>query len=113
MIRLAKATAVLLGLAVLAWQGVNAAQGRGLHPFLIADLVVGVFLIGAAFWPGHRGSSLAMLAGFSALAGVFLSATTSRLLLGGYDLGTALTSLGLIPCIVYAVGLGIVLARPG
>jgi hypothetical protein len=100
-------------LAVLGWQVVNAAHGRWLHPFLIADLVVGGFLIGAAFWPGRRGSMLAMLAGFSALAGVFLSATTSRLLLGGYDLGTALTSLGLIPCLVYAIGLGIILARSG
>ena len=105
MILAARITAASLGLAVLAWQVVNARRGRFVHPFLVADLVLGLFLVAAAVLPGRRGPALAMLAGFAALAGVFLSATTGRLLLGGYDTGTALTTLGLVPCLAGALGL--------
>jgi hypothetical protein len=112
MIPAARLTAALLGLAVLAWQVQNARRGRFVHPFLVADLVLGLFLVASAAWPGRRGPALAMLAGFAALGGVFLAATTGRLLLGGYSTGTALTSLGLVPCLAGALGLALWLLRP-
>lgn len=84
----------------------NAAAGRFAHPFLIADLVVGVFLIVAACWPGDRGPALAMQAGFSATGGVFLAASTGRLLEGGFDAGTRLAALGFLFCLACAIALG-------
>jgi hypothetical protein len=111
MMRLARTTAAGLGLAVLLWQVWNARNGRFVHPFLAADLVAGLALIVAAAWPGDRGPAVAMLAGFSALAGIFLSATTGRLLSGGYDLGTAFTTVGLVPCTAGMIGLGVRLSR--
>jgi ABC-type thiamin/hydroxymethylpyrimidine transport system permease subunit len=111
MILPARITAAALGLAVLAWQAVNARNGRFLHPFLVADLIIGLWLVAAALWPGRRGPAAALLAGVSALAGVFLAATTGRALTGGYDLGTFLTTLGLVPCLACAFGLGLWLAR--
>jgi hypothetical protein len=111
MIRFSRAVALVLGLAVLGWQAVNARNGRLVHLFLVADLAIGLALIVAALWPGERGAAAGMLAAFSALAGVFLAATTGRLLLGGYDLGTALTSLGLVPCLACAGALGRWLAQ--
>jgi len=107
MIRIARIVAALLGVAVLAWQVGNAARGRFVHPFLIPDLAIAPGLIVAAAWPADRPAALGMLAGFSAMAGVFLAATTGRLLVGGrFDLGTALTTAGLVPCAACAVGLG-------
>lgn len=101
-----RATAGGLALAVLGWQGVNAASGRFVHPFLIADLVVGVALIVSASWPGDRGPALAMLAGFAAMAGVLLAASTGRLLAGGFDAGTRLAAIGVVPCLTGAIALG-------
>ncbi|SIN76727.1 hypothetical protein SAMN05444166_0729 [Singulisphaera sp. GP187] len=107
MIRQARATAFGLGLAVLGWQGWNAHQGRFVHAFLVADLVVGLFLVVAAAWPSDRTATALMMAGFSAMAAVFLSATTGRLLLGNaFDPGTVLTTVGLVPCLVGAIVLG-------
>ena len=106
MLRRARTTAAALGLAVLAWQVGNAARGRFVHPFLVADLILGVGLIVASAWPGRRGPALAIFAGFAALGGVFLAASTGRALLGGFDVGTGLAGLGIVPCLVGAIGLG-------
>src|SRR5262249_54234665 len=50
-------------------------------------------------WPGDRAPAVAMLAGFAALAGGFLTATTGGLLVDGFDPGWALTTpgTGLLP----------------
>lgn len=97
----------VMGLAVLGWQGWNAYRGTLVHFFLVADVVAGLVLILASTWTLERASAVGMLAGFSALAGVFLSATTGRILTGGYvDPGTILTTLGLIPCLLGAILLG-------
>jgi hypothetical protein len=95
----------------LAWQcspGRDGTPATGvIHPFLVSDVVVGLLLVVAAVWPGERGPAAAMLAGFAAMGGVFLSATSGRLLLGNYrDLGTVLTTLGLVPCLARAIALG-------
>ncbi len=103
--------AYALGLAVLGWQAWNAARGRFLHPFLIADIGVGIGLIVAASWPGQRGPAVALLAGFAALGGIFLAASTGRLLLGGLDAGTVLAGFGILPCLVEAIALGRWLSR--
>jgi hypothetical protein len=114
MIRLARVTALGLGLAVLGWQGWNAYNGRFVHAFLISDLVIGLLLVVASAWPGDRTAAVLMLAGFSAMAGVFLSATTGRILPGSaFDPGTVLTTLGLIPCLIGAIGLGRRLSESG
>ena len=106
MIRRTRIVAALLGLAVLAWQVVNAARGRFVHAFLIPDLVIAPALIIASAWPNERRAALGMLAGYSAMAGVFLAATTGRLIVeDSYDLGTTLTTAGLLPCVICAVGL--------
>lgn len=103
-----------LGASVLAWQGGNALQGRFLHPFLVSDIAMSLVLVVGGLWPGERGAAAVMLGGFAALGGIFLSATTGRLLLGGYrDPGTVLTTLGIVPCLAAAVALGRRLARPG
>jgi hypothetical protein len=36
------------GIAVLAWQGWNARNGRFVHPFLVSDVVVALLLVVAA-----------------------------------------------------------------
>lgn len=114
MIRLTRGMAMSLGLAVLGWQGWNASHGRFVHAFLISDLVVGLLLVVASAWPTERAATTLMLAGFSAMAAVFLSATTGRMLLGrAFDPGTVLTTLGLIPCLVGAIILGRRLADRG
>jgi hypothetical protein len=53
-----------------------------------------------------------MLAGFAALAGVFLVATTGGLLVDGFDPGQALTTLGLVPCLAGLVVLSRWLVHP-
>lgn len=111
MIRPTRLGAAALGVALLAWQVVNAARGRFVHAFLVPDLVLGVGLLGSALIRRDRPAAAALLAMFAATLGVFLSATSARLLLGGYDLGTALTSLGLVPCLAACVVLGRWLAR--
>lgn len=108
----ARISGALLGLAVLGWQGVNAINGRFVHPFLVADIVVGLALVAAAVWPGGRGPALALLGSFGALGGILLSATTGRWLDGGgFDLGRALAALGVVPCVAAAWLLARGLAR--
>ncbi len=64
-------------------------HGRFVHAFLVSDLVVGLLLVVASAWPTERTATTLMLAGFSAMAAVFLSATTGRILLGrAFDPGT-------------------------
>jgi len=113
MIRLARAAALLIGGSVLGWQVVNAAHGRFVHAFLVPDLVIGVLLIVAAACPSERVAAVAMLAGFAAMAAVFLSATCGRLTMEphAFDAGTRLTTLGFVPCVTAALALGRWLAR--
>ena len=107
MIRLARVAAVGVGAGVLAWQVVNAVQGRFVHAFLIPDLVIAPILIGAALCPADRWAAPVLLAGFAAMAGVFLAAATGRLISGRQlDPGTWMTTVGLVPCLACALGLG-------
>jgi hypothetical protein len=101
-----RVAAATLGLIVLGWQGWNAWRGDFYHRFLVADLLLGSALIVAASWRPDRASAVMMLAAFSAMGGVFLAATTGALLRGGYDLGAAATTVGLIPCLAHGVVLG-------
>ena len=95
-----RATAILLAAAVLAWQAGNAVQGHFVHRFLVADLAASAILLTGAVWAERRTADVIMLVGFSALFGIFLSATTGGLLVDGYHrTGTFLTSLGLVPCV--------------
>ncbi|WP_152051546.1 hypothetical protein [Tautonia marina] len=100
---LARLTAAILALVVLAWQAGNAAAGRFVHPFLIADLILSTWLLLAAFWPHDRPASLALLSGFGAMLGVFLSAVTARMLAGSLDPGTIAAGLGILPCLLGAL----------
>lgn len=111
-LRTARRTAALLGLVVLVWQVGNAARGRFVHEFLIADLVLAPVLIAASALRPDRRAAAAMFGGFAALGGVFLSASTMRLLGGGYDLGTGMATLGLFVCLGWSVALGNRLANP-
>ncbi len=54
-----------------------------------------------------------MLAGFGAFGGIFLAATTGKLVVGGAHPGTIAAAIGVVPCVVGAVGLGRWLAREG
>jgi hypothetical protein len=58
MIRRWRATAMALGVAVLAWQVGNALNGRLVHFFPVIDVVVGLFLVVSAAWPGDRASAV-------------------------------------------------------
>jgi hypothetical protein len=100
--------AVGLGLAVLGWQVVNLGLGRFRHEYLIADLVASAVLIVT----GWRASAPGMLAGFAMLGGVLLAATTGKLVVGGAHPGTIAAAIGIVPCVVGMVGIGIKLARP-
>ena len=112
MIRSARATALALGIAVLGWQAWNAWNGRFVHRFLVSDLAASFVLLAAGSWPGERGAAAGMLAGFAALAGVFLSATAGGLLVDGYQrTGTVLTTFGLVPCVLGTIGLALWLAE--
>lgn len=114
MIRGARGTAALLALAVLGWQAWNARQGRFVHLFLVSDIVVALLLLVGSAWLAERTAAALMMAGLSALAGVFLSATTGRLVLRQpLDGGTVLTALGLVPCVAVAAGLARWLVREG
>ena len=99
-LRPARITAFGLASVVLAWQAGNAAAGRLVHPFLVADLVVSAWLLAAACWPGRRGASAALLSGFGAMLGVFLSAVTGRMLSGAFDPGTVAAAIGIAPSVV-------------
>ena len=112
MIRLARGVSIAVGLAVLGWQAVNAYHGKFVHRFLIADLAIVAVLVLGASWRAERPAAVVMLAGLSAMVGVFLSATTGRMILseaGGT--GTNLTTAGLVPCLGVAIGLGHWLVR--
>lgn len=98
-LRHARRIAALLALAVLAWQAGNALAGRFVHPFLVADLILAAWLLAASAWPRPRVASVALIAGFGAMLGVFLSAVTARLLSGQFDPGTLAAALGLAPCV--------------
>ena len=80
MLRLARINAALLALAVIAWQAGNAAHGRFVHPFLVADLLVAAWLLAASVWPERRIARAALLTSHAAMFGVFLSAVTGRML---------------------------------
>lgn len=99
MLRHARRTAAILALVVLAWQGGNAAAGRFIHPFLIADLIIAAWLLLGWRWPDDRQSAILLLSGFGAMLGVFLSAVTGRMLSGQFDPGTIAAGLGIIPCV--------------
>jgi hypothetical protein len=58
MIRRWRATAMALGVAVPAWQVGNALNGTLVHFFLVIDVVVGLFLVVSAAWPGDRASAV-------------------------------------------------------
>jgi len=100
-----------LGLAVLGWQGVNLGLGRFRHEYLVADLAASLVLIVAALRPGDREAAAGMLAGFGAFGGIFVAATTGKLVVGGAHPGTIAAAIGVVPSIVGAVGLGRWLAR--
>lgn len=111
MLSTSRVVAAVLGLIVLGWQGWNAWRGDFYHRFLAADLLLGSFLLAASAWRPDRTAAVLMLAAFSATGGVFLAATTGTLIRGGYGLGSAATTLGLIPCIARSVVLGRWLAQ--
>jgi len=58
MIRRWRATAKALGVAVLAWQVGDALNGGIVHFFLVVGVVVGLFLVVSAAWPGDRASAV-------------------------------------------------------
>lgn len=107
MIRILRATALGLAMIVFAWQGWNAVQGHFVHRFLVADIVASLVLVTGGVWHQRRVSAVLMLVGFSALGAIFLTATTAGLLVDGYRAtGTALTTIGLVPCATGVVLLG-------
>ena len=113
MIRTARIVSFAIGAAVLGWQGVNAANGRFVHFFLIPDVVIGCMLIAAGSWPSERAAAVAMLAGHAAMAAVFLCASGGRLLVEPekFDAGTRLATFGMVLCALIAGGIGRWLAR--
>ncbi len=93
-------TSVVLGVLILLVQGINAASGRGLHAFLVADLIVAPWLILAGLNRRPQVASVSMLAAFAATGGVLFAATTGKMLMGGFDSRTALAAIGILPCLV-------------
>lgn len=102
----ARVFAYIVGGLTLLYQVLEVSSGNLTNRFLVADIILGVGLIAAAVVPARLAASLAMLAGYSYAAGVFVSATTGGLLQAEYDLGAASTTVGLVPCVVFIVLLG-------
>jgi hypothetical protein len=105
-LRFYRSLGLMLGLGVLAWQFINLGLGRFRHEYLAADLAASLILIAASCWPGNRGPAAGMLVGFAMFGGIFLAATTGKLIIGGAHPGTIAAGLGLVPCVVGIVGLG-------
>jgi hypothetical protein len=110
-LRIYRALGLALGLGVLAWQLVNLGLGRFRHEYLAADVAASLVLIAASSWRGERGPASGMLVGFAMFGGIFLAATTGKLIVGGAHPGTIAAGLGLVPCLIGIAGLGRWLAR--
>lgn len=103
MVKLARVFAFLVGGLTLVWQGWEVISGRLFNQFLIADIILGIFLIAAAMLPNRFHSALAMLVAYAYSGGVFVVATTGGLLLSKYNFGAFTTTLGLISCSIFVV----------
>lgn len=101
-----RALAIVLGVAVVAWQFVNLATGRAWHEYLVADLAASLVLIGSALIRPERRAVTGLLVGFSMFLGIFVAATTGKLIVGGAHPGTVAAGLGIVPCLVGVVGVG-------
>ena len=92
-----RALALSLGLAVLGWQIVNLALGHFWHEYLVAVAVASLIVIGSAIVGEDRRATVGMLAGFAIFLGIFLAATTGKLVVGGGHPGTIAAGLGIVP----------------
>ncbi|MBW4558337.1 MAG: hypothetical protein KME59_20900 [Trichormus sp. ATA11-4-KO1] len=103
MIRLARVFSLLIGGLTLIWQGWEVVNGRLFNQFLIADIILGIFMIIAAVLPNRFKSVLTMLVAYAYSGGVYMVATTGGLLLSEYNFGAFTTTLGLFPCIIFVI----------
>ncbi|MBE9052225.1 hypothetical protein IQ243_17695 [Nostocales cyanobacterium LEGE 11386] len=71
--------------------------------FGVADIVLGIILITAAFVPRPKLACLGMLVGYSYTAGVFSLSITATFLDGAFNVAS---TLGLIVCIIFIYVLG-------
>ena len=97
---------ILLSVFVLLWQLVNLGLGRFFHEFLVADVVASLVLIRGASIEDDRTAARWMFGGFAAFGGIFLAATTGKLVVGGAHPGTFAALVGLAVSIVGAAGAG-------
>ena len=101
-----RALAIALGAGVVAWQFVNLAMGRPWHEYLVADLVASLVLIASALVRPERRAVPGLLVGFAMFLGIFIAATSGKLIVGGGHPGTIAAGLGIVPCLIGVVGLG-------
>lgn len=101
-LRLYRLLAFTLSIAVLGWQSINLGLGRFWHEYILVDVIASLFLLSAA----SRGSAVGMLAGFAMFAGIFLAATTSKLIVSRFHPGTIAAAVGVVWCAAGAIGLG-------
>ena len=91
--------AILVGFGTVLWQVMQWQSGNWQNMFFWPDILVGLFLGGAAFLKGPRLPALLMLAGFGLMAGIYSVATLGTLTMGTYDFGAFTTTVGLIACL--------------
>lgn len=103
-LRLYRLLAFTLSIAVLGWQCINLGLGLGRfwHEYILVDVIASLFLLSAA----SRRSAVGMLAGFAMFAGIFLAATTSKLIVSRFHPGTIAAAVGVVWCAAGAIGLG-------
>ena len=97
--KIVRVVAVLVGFGTVLWQVLQWQSGNWQNMFFWPDIIVGLFLGGAAFIRQERKAALLMLAGFGLMAGIYSVATLGTLTLGAYDFGAFTTTVGLVFCL--------------
>jgi hypothetical protein len=103
MLKTARIIGFITGLLTLAWQVIQIMNGKGENIFLVADIILGIFLIISSLVNETKNGSLYLLLAYTYSAGVFSVATFGNLTIGTYNFGAFTTTLGLVPSVIFMV----------
>ena len=99
LLTVARLVALLIGTSTLAWQAYQATRGNIPHRFFVAELTLGLFLVGAFFVRSEVASPIILIIGFSFTAGVFAVAL-GALTIGEIKIGPMIATAYLAMCVV-------------
>ena len=86
-----------IGASTWAWQIYQIASGHTSNMFLVADIILGAFLIAAALMKPGKSTDAVLLSAFSYATGVYFVPTFGSIVTNNYDFGAFTTTIGMIP----------------